>query len=59
VDLCVLCGCDYTNPIGGMGPVTAFKMLKEAETIEGVIKKVIASNDDPKRKKKYVIPDKF
>lgn len=39
--------------------MTAFKMLKEAETIEGVIKKVIASNDDPKRKKKYVIPDKF
>ena len=59
MDLCVLCGCDYTNPIGGMGPVTAYKMLKEAETIEGVIKKVIASNDDPKRKKKYVIPDKF
>lgn len=59
VDLCVLCGCDYTHPIGGMGPVTAFKMLKENETIEGVIKRVIASNDDPKRKKKYIIPDKF
>lgn len=54
-----MCGCDYTHPIGGMGPVTAFKFLKDCETIEGVLKKVIQANDDPKRKKKYIIPDKF
>jgi flap endonuclease-1 len=40
VDTCILCGCDYTNTIGGMGPVTAFKMIKEHKDIEGVLEKV-------------------
>lgn len=34
IDLCILCGCDYTHTIGGMGPVTAFKLIKEHKTIE-------------------------
>lgn len=59
VDLCVLCGCDYTQTIGGMGPVTAFKFLKECQDIEGVIKKVQELNLDESRKKKYVVPDNF
>lgn len=37
VDLCILCGCDYTDTIEGIGPITAFKMIKEHKTIEGVI----------------------
>lgn len=28
VDLCILCGCDYMDKIGGLGHVGAFKMLK-------------------------------
>jgi flap endonuclease-1 len=59
VDLCILCGCDYTHSIGGMGPVTAYKLIKECGDIEGVLEKVNAVNDDPDKKKKYVIPDKF
>lgn len=59
VDLCILCGCDYTHTIGGMGPVTAFKLLKEHNTIEGVLEKVKDSNLDPNKKKKYMIPENF
>jgi flap endonuclease-1 len=59
VDLCILCGCDYTHSIGGMGPVTAYKHMLEEKNIEGVLKKVHKMNEDPTRKKKYVIPDKF
>lgn len=59
IDLCILCGCDYTHTIGGMGPVTAYKLLKENETIEGVVKKVTEMNEDESRKKKYIIPEQF
>jgi flap endonuclease-1 len=24
IDLCIMCGCDYTHSIGGIGPVKAF-----------------------------------
>ena len=40
VDLCILCGCDYMDKIGGMGPVSAFKMIKECGTIENVLQKI-------------------
>jgi len=59
VDLCILCGCDYTDTIDGVGPVTAYKLIKENKTIENVIKAIEKSNDDPKKKKKYVIPKEF
>ena len=29
IDLCILCGCDYTHNIGGVGPVKAFNLMKE------------------------------
>lgn len=28
-DLCILCGCDYTNSIKGIGPVRALAMIRE------------------------------
>ena len=28
IDFCILCGCDYTAKIGGIGPVKALKMIK-------------------------------
>lgn len=27
VDMCILCGCDYTGTIGGVGPVKAYKFI--------------------------------
>ena len=59
IDLCILCGCDYTQSIGGMGPTTAFKFMKEHGDIETVLSKVKELNEDEKRKKKYIIPEPF
>jgi flap endonuclease-1 len=28
IDLCILCGCDYSQSIGNIGPVTAFKLMQ-------------------------------
>tara|TARA_B110000285_G_C15045217_1_gene573935 strand:- start:103 stop:903 length:801 start_codon:yes stop_codon:yes gene_type:complete len=59
IDLCILCGCDYTHTIGGMGPVTAYKLMKEHGSIEAILEKVKESNEDPSKKKKYTIPESF
>lgn len=59
IDLCILCGCDYTHTIGGMGPVTAYKLMKEHGNIEAVLEKVKESNEDPTKKKKYTVPENF
>ena len=59
VDLCILCGCDYTHSIGGIGPGTAFKLISECKTIENVLEKIEEKNEDPSKKKKYQIPEKF
>jgi len=59
IDLCILCGCDYTDTIDGIGPVTAYKLIKEYHTIEKVMDHLRKENDDPKRKRKFVIPTNF
>jgi flap endonuclease-1 len=59
IDLCIMCGCDYTKSIGGIGSIKAFKFIKECGTIEGVLKKIEDDADDPKKKQKYVIPAEF
>ena len=59
IDLCILCGCDYSHTIGGMGPVTAYKLMKEHGNIEAVLEKVKESNEDPTKKKKYTVPENF
>lgn len=38
IDLCILLGCDYLDPVKGIGPSTAYKLIKEHETLEGVVK---------------------
>ena len=40
VDLCILCGCDYTGTISGIGPVKAYKFIQECGNIEKVLKQV-------------------
>jgi len=34
IDLCILCGCDYTSTIPKVGPVNALKMIKKHITID-------------------------
>jgi len=28
IDFCILCGCDYTSKIAGIGPVKALKLIQ-------------------------------
>ena len=51
IDLCILCGCDYTDKIAGIGPVRALNLIQKHRTIEKVLE-----NLDPE---KYRIPDPF
>jgi flap endonuclease-1 len=52
VDLCILLGCDYLDPIPKIGPNTALKMIREFGDLEGVVKHI---QEDPK--KRYTIPE--
>jgi flap endonuclease-1 len=49
IDLCILCGCDYTPGIPKLGPISAFKIIKEFKSIESFLEK----------NKKYLIPPTF
>jgi flap endonuclease-1 len=37
VDFCILCGCDYSGTIRGVGPKTALKLVKEHGSIERIL----------------------
>ena len=37
IDICILCGCDYTEKITGIGHVNAYNLIKKYGNIEGVI----------------------
>lgn len=49
VDMCILCGCDYTSKINGLGPISAYKLISKYGCIEEFIK----------NNNKYIIPDNF
>ena len=49
VDLCILCGCDYTCTIPKIGPVSALNIIKTYGSIENFIK----------GNKKYIVPMEF
>ena len=76
VDLCILCGCDYSVTIDGkyvwlktlcsqriyigIGPVTAYKLIKEHKSIEAVLEHLESENNkNSTKKKKYNIPKEF
>lgn len=52
LDMCILCGCDYTTKIKGIGPVSAMKLIKKYKNIESVLEYI-------KTKKKHKIPENF
>ncbi len=41
VDFCILCGCDYSKRIRGMGPNNSFKYIKECNNIEEILNKYV------------------
>ncbi|CAM9446219.1 unnamed protein product [Choristocarpus tenellus] len=49
VDLCILCGCDYTGSIKGIGPKKALNLIRQHGSIEAIISQLDAS--------KYPVPD--
>jgi len=51
VDLCIMCGCDYTTTIRGIGGVRALSLMKEHKSTEEILKKLDT--------KKYTIPEDF
>lgn len=61
MDLCILCGCDYTGTISGIGPVKAYKYIQEYSCIEKVLKQVEReiANQATGKKAKYIIPEEF
>lgn len=40
IDFCILCGCDYTDTLRGVGPHTGFKLIVEHGSIEELLKHV-------------------
>ncbi|KKY27338.1 putative dna-repair protein rad2 [Phaeomoniella chlamydospora] len=52
IDLCILLGCDYLDPIPKVGPNTALKLIRDHGTLENVVEHI---QKDPKQK--YTIPE--
>ncbi|KAK7968619.1 hypothetical protein PG988_007692 [Apiospora saccharicola] len=50
VDLCILLGCDYLDPVPKVGPSTALKLIREHETLEKIVEWMKESG-------KYTIPE--
>ena len=40
IDMCILCGCDYTASIKGIGPHTALKLIREHHSIEAALQHI-------------------
>ncbi|RDX53414.1 PIN domain-like protein [Lentinus brumalis] len=65
IDLCILLGCDYLEPIKGIGPKTALKLIREHGTLAEVLKhlrekvaeKEEAADEGKKRKGGVQIPE--
>jgi flap endonuclease-1 len=49
IDMCILCGCDYTTKIYGMGSITAYKIISKYKNIETFIQ----------NNQKFIIPENF
>ncbi|CAD6443164.1 5ae2c18e-16d0-4762-ba05-984484ade742 [Sclerotinia trifoliorum] len=52
VDLCILLGCDYLDPIPKVGPHTALKLIREHGDLETLVAWIKAD-----KKERYTIPE--
>ncbi|PPQ85158.1 hypothetical protein CVT25_004165 [Psilocybe cyanescens] len=48
IDLCILLGCDYLEPIKGIGPKSALKLIKEYGSLKAVIKHLMEKSASKK-----------
>lgn len=37
IDMCILCGCDYVDQLYKIGPMTAYKLIKQHQSIEDAL----------------------
>lgn len=52
IDLCILCGSDFSSSIKGIGPKKAYKLIKTHKTLEAVFEHV-------KNKTRYEVPEEL
>ena len=57
VDFCILCGCDYSGTIRGVGPKTALKLVKEHGSIEEILRKGLKAKDKANVPANWLPPD--
>jgi flap endonuclease-1 len=65
IELCILLGCDYLEPIKGVGPKSALKLMKEHGSLKEVVEHIRekaeeradAEEDGKKKKGGMQIPD--
>ena len=50
IDLCILLGCDYVDPVKGIGAKVALNLIREHKTLENVVAHI-------KKTEKYTFPD--
>ncbi|GAA5939986.1 hypothetical protein JCM1841_000909 [Sporobolomyces salmonicolor] len=47
IDMCMLCGCDYLEPIKGVGSKTALKLVKEHGSMEDILAHLRKGKNQP------------
>lgn len=47
IDMCMLCGCDYLEPIKGVGAKTALKLVKEYESMDDILAHLSKGKNPP------------
>lgn len=47
IDMCMLCGCDYLEPIKGIGAKTALKLIREHDTMEDILAHLAKGKNPP------------
>lgn len=52
IDLCILCGCDYTDGIKGVGVVKALTLMRKHKDLQTIV-------DVLRTEKKYVVPEEY
>lgn len=66
IDVCILCGCDYTGTIKNIGMDKAYKFIKKCGNIENLIEYIKEENEkwavnknNKNNTQKFIIPDNF
>ena len=47
IDMCILCGCDYTDTLPGIGTVRALRLIKEHGRIETAVDEFFTKRGKP------------